>query len=79
MESKEQLEAPSPTYSTSISPSFLVRNLDEDPHTGLTPTSQSLGLKKPTKQLYLYPHNFRLLHRPLKLQSHDYPGGQKMI
>jgi len=38
---------PSPTYSTSISPAFVIRNLDEDPHTGLTPVSNSFGVPKP--------------------------------
>ena len=45
--SNEEQETPSPTYSSSISPSFIVRNLDEDPHTGLTPTTKSFALKKP--------------------------------
>ena len=45
--SKEEQETPSPSYPNSISPSFVVRNLDEDPHTGLTPTTKSFGLKKP--------------------------------
>ena len=45
--SKEEQETPSPSYPNSISPNFIVRNLDEDPHTGLTPTTKSFGLKKP--------------------------------
>jgi hypothetical protein len=56
---KDQLEAPSPTYSTAISPSFIVRNLDEDPHNGLTPTSaQGLGLKTPIKTALRLPTDF---------------------
>jgi len=43
-----QADTPSPTYSTSLSPSFVVRNLDEDPHTGLTPTTKTFELKKAT-------------------------------
>ena len=45
--SKDEQETRSPTSSNSISPRFIIRNLDEDPHTGLTPTSNSFGLKKP--------------------------------
>jgi hypothetical protein len=45
--SKDEQETPSPTYSSSISPSFIIRNLDHDPHTGLTPTSNSFTLKEP--------------------------------
>jgi hypothetical protein len=45
--SKAEQETPSSTFSSSISPNFVVRNLDEDPHTGLTPTSKSFTLKKP--------------------------------
>ena len=48
--SKDQVDTPSPTYSTSISPAFIVRNLDEDPHTGLTPTTQTFEVKKATQQ-----------------------------
>ena len=44
--SKDEQDPPSPTYSSSISPSFIVRNLDDDPHTGLTPTSNSFTLQK---------------------------------
>ena len=47
---KNDIEAPSPSCSNSLSPSFIIRNLDENPHTGLTPTSQSFGLKQPAKQ-----------------------------
>jgi hypothetical protein len=46
---KDGFEDPSPTYSNSISPAFIVRNLDEDPHTGLTPVSQSFEEKKKPK------------------------------
>ena len=43
---------PSPRSSTSISSAFIIRNLDEDPHTGLTPVSNSFGVTKPqTKAL----------------------------
>ena len=45
--SKDEQETPSPTSSSSISPSFIIRNLDDDPHTGLTPTSNSFTLQKP--------------------------------
>src|SRR5271170_2345635 len=42
--SKDEQETPSPTSSSS---SFIIRNLDDDPHTGLTPTSNSFTLQKP--------------------------------
>src|SRR5579859_4489327 len=47
---KEDTESPSPSYSTSLSPAFNVRNLDEDPHTGLTPTVQTFVLKTRVKE-----------------------------
>jgi hypothetical protein len=43
---KDEVDTPSSTYSSSISPSFVVRNLDDDPHTGNTPTTQSFEPKK---------------------------------
>src|SRR5579871_6881491 len=46
----KEAETPSPTYSNSISPSFIVRNLDEDPHTGSTPTYQTYPPRKPAQR-----------------------------
>jgi hypothetical protein len=62
--SKDQVDTPSPTYSTSLSPAFVVRDLDVDPHTGLTPTTQTFEAKKTTHQSSRLSKSFQLPSPP---------------